>query len=142
MGLLDLLNPVHDIGELADKLIKDFVPDPAQKIALQQQLLASQSALQSKAMDLAAQVADAQSKVILAEAQGKDMLERDWRPLLMLFFAVVIGFAIFNGGYDLAGRLIPEAYVTWALKIVGLGVGGYITGQAVQDARSPTTPTS
>lgn len=118
------------------------MPDPAKKLELQQRLMEANSALQSKAMDIEAARLEAQKSIITAEATGKDFLERDWRPILMLFLATVVGFAIFNGGFDLAGRPIPEVYVTWALKIVAIGIGGYVGGQAVQDARNPAPPTT
>ncbi len=135
-SILDILNPVKAIGDLADRLIHDFVPDPAQKAALQAELLTATTNLQAKAIDASAQLASAQAAVVTAEATGKDVLERDWRPILMLFFGVVIGFMVFNGGHDVAGRDIPAAVNEWVLRITALGVGGYIGGQAVQDART------
>src|SRR2546430_15635122 len=106
MSLLDFLNPLKDIAALVNDVIGRFVPDPAQKLALQQQLLAAQAALQTQALALQSQVVDAQSRIITAEATGASWLERDWRPLLMLFFAVIVGFAVFNGGCHLFRRAI------------------------------------
>ena len=126
MSIFDVLNPIHDIVALANDVIGKFVPDPNQKLALQQQVLEASTALQSKAMDLSAQVVQAQSQIITAEASSTSWLEKDWRPLLMLFFAVVVGFAIFNGGHDFFGREINPSYVSDAMTIVKIGVGGYI----------------
>ena len=126
MSLLDFLNPVHDIVALVNDVIGKFVTDPAQRVALQAQVLAAQTALAERAMDLQSQVVDAQSKIITAEATGASWLERDWRPLLMLFFAVIVGFAVFNGGHDIAGREINPTFVDDAMTIVKIGVGGYV----------------
>src|SRR5256885_2294608 len=126
MSIFDFLNPVKDIVALVNGVISKFVADPSEKLALQQAVLEAQTALQVKALDLQAQVASAQAQIITAEATSSSWLEKDWRPLLMLFFAVVIAFAIFNGGYDLSGRAINPTYVDDALTIVKIGVGGYV----------------
>ena len=131
MSIFDFLNPLKDVADLANSIIGKFVADPNEKLALQSQILASQTALTAKALDLQSQVVDAQSKIITAEATSSSWLEKDWRPLLMLFFAVVVGFAIFNGGYDLAGRAINPSYVSDAMTIVKIGVGGYIAAPVV-----------
>ena len=44
----------------------------------------------------------------------------------MLFFAVIVGFAVFNGGHDIAGREINPTFVDDAMTIVKIGVGGYV----------------
>jgi Holin of 3TMs, for gene-transfer release len=126
MSIFDILNPIHDIASIANDIIGKFVPDPNQKLALQQQVLEASTALQSKAMDLSAQVVDAQSKIVVAEATSTSWLEKDWRPLLMLFFAIVVGFAIFNSAHDLSGRPIDPSLVADAMTIVKIGVGGYV----------------
>lgn len=139
MSFLDFLNPIKAIADVAGGLIRDFVPDPAKKLELQQQVLAAQTELQTKAMDLQAQLVQAQRDVIVAEAQGKDWLQRDWRPLFMLFLAVVIGFVVFNGAHDLAGRVIPDDVVTWVLRISAIGVGGYVGEPLIRSFRQGNT---
>jgi holin (3TMs family) len=132
MSFLDFLNPVKDIVGLVNDVIGRFVPDPAQKLALQQQVLEAQTALQAKALDYETQLTQAQAQIVTAEATSKNWLEADWRPLLMLFFAVVVGFAIFNSGHDFQGRVIDPSYVSDALTIVKIGVGGYVAEPVVK----------
>ena len=126
MSIFDILNPIHDIASLANDIIGKFVADPNQKLQLQQQVLEASTALQAKAMDLSGQVVDAQSKIVVAEATSTSWLEKDWRPILMLFFAIVVGFAIFNSAHDLSGRPIDPSLVSDAMTIVKIGVGGYV----------------
>jgi hypothetical protein len=133
-GILDFLNPVKDLVDLAGGVIKDFVPDPTKKLELQSQLSEAQLTLTSKAMDISSQLVAAQSSIITAEAQSSSWLEKDWRPMLMLFFAVVIGFAIFNGAHDLAGRSIDPNLISDAMTIVKIGVGGYVAEPVVTNA--------
>jgi len=42
-----------------------------------------------KVLDYESKIADAQSKIIIAEAQGQSFLQRNWRPILML---VIVAF--------------------------------------------------
>ncbi len=134
MSIFDVLNPVKDIVDAAGALIGKFVEDPNQKAQYTAQFEQLQSALTSKIIDLNAQVVDAQSKIITAEATSTSWLEKDWRPLLMLFFAVVLGFAIFNGGYDFSNRAINPQYISDAMTIVKIGVGGYVAEPVVTGA--------
>ncbi len=136
MGLLDLLNPAKAIADLANSVIGKFVADPNEKLALQSQVLAVSTELNTKALDLQAQVVQAQSQIITAEATSSSWLEKDWRPLLMLFFAVVVGFAIFNSGHDPWGRIIDPSYIGDAMTIVKIGVGGYIAEPVVKAFKS------
>src|SRR6266436_5595923 len=99
MSILDIINPVKIIADTANEIIGKFVTDPNQRLQYQQNVLTQTTQLQLKAMELQGQLVEAQSKVITAEAQG-DSLQRDWRPLLMLFFALIMGFAVFNSGHD------------------------------------------
>jgi Holin of 3TMs, for gene-transfer release len=136
VSVFDLLNPIKDVADIANSIISKFVADPNEKLALQQQVLTATTALQSKALDLSSQVVDAQSKIITAEATGTSWLERDWRPLLMLFFAIVVGFAVFNSAHDLSGRPIDPALVADAMTIVKIGVGGYVAQPVIAALKS------
>ena len=132
MSILDLLNPVKDIVDVVNSVISKFVADPSEKLALQQKVLDSQTALQTQALALESQRVAAEAQIITAEATSSSWLEKDWRPILMLFFAVVVGFAIFNSGHDFSGRVIDPSYVTDAMTIVKIGVGGYIAEPVVR----------
>ena len=68
---------------------------------------------------------EAQASIIVAESKG-GLLQRNWRPLLMLTFAGLIvahwfGFTAPN---------IPESVQNSLLNIVLVGVGGYIAGRS------------
>lgn len=130
-GILDFINPLKAITDVANGIIGKFVADPTEKLQLQQQVLEAQAALQAKALDLSTQVVQAQAQAVTAEATSHNWLEADWRPLLMLFFAVVVGFAIFNSGHDFAGRAIDPSLLSDAMTIVKIGVAGYVTEPVV-----------
>lgn len=72
----------------------------------------------------------AQSSIIQAEASGESWLQRNWRPLLMLWFAGLVGahwlgFTAPNISDEIVGKL---------LSIVQVGIGGYVLGRSGEKA--------
>src|SRR5712664_4652969 len=90
MSFLDFLNPVKVLADIANSIIGKFVTDPTEKLKAQEQVLAAQTELSMKAMDLQTQLTDAQSKVITAEITSQSWLARNWRPILMLTFTFIV----------------------------------------------------
>lgn len=115
------LNPVLAalLGPLAE-LVGRFIPDPEKKAAAQLQVL--QMAQNGELAQLNAAV-----QVILAEANG-NWLQRTWRPLLMVFFASLVGARWF--GFSAPGMSEAEIMKLW--EIVQLGIGGYTIGRTVE----------
>jgi len=129
-GILDLLNPVKAIGELANSIIGKFVADPTERLQLQQKVLDASTELSVKSMDLQAQLTDAQSKVITAEITSQSWLARNWRPILMLTFTFIIAW-----NYIIVPIVGAKAAVIppdmWTL--MKIGVGGYIVGRSAEN---------
>lgn len=72
---------------------------------------------------------EAAARVIVAEAQGESWLQRNWRPLLMVMFGVIIAnnyivVPIFNTP---AAAIPPDMW-----DLLKLGVGGYVVGRTVE----------
>ena len=74
----------------------------------------------------------AQASIITAEANGQSWLQRNWRPLLMLIFMVIISnnyivhpyIALFSGSSIELD--VPDQM--WSL--LKIGVGGYVVGRS------------
>jgi hypothetical protein len=64
--------------------------------------------------------------IITAEANGESWLQRNWRPLLMIWFAALVG-AHWLG---FTPPNLPESVVNNLLDIVQVGVGGYVLGRS------------
>ena len=64
--------------------------------------------------------------IILAEAKGESWLQRNWRPVLMLWFAGLVG-AHWLG---FTPPNLPVEVVNNLLDIVQVGVGGYVLGRS------------
>jgi len=80
--------------------------------------------LLGKALDVALSIMQTQSNVIVAEAQGKSWLQRNWRPITMITFLVLV---VLNAFALLKNELAPEM---WGLLKIGLG--GYVIGRSAE----------
>jgi Holin of 3TMs, for gene-transfer release len=115
------MNPLLQglLGPLVD-LVGRFIPDPEKKAAAQLEVMRM-----AQTGDLAE--LNAALQVILAESNG-NWLQRSWRPLMMLFFASLVGARWF--GYSAPSMSEAEVLELWA--IVKLGIGGYTIGRSVE----------
>ena len=115
LGILGAVAPlVKTLFKTIDKTIENKADAERIKQSIQQQLLSGQL-----------KELEAQAAIIVAESKG-GILQRNWRPLLMLIFAGLIvahwfGFTAPN---------IPESVQNSLLNIVLVGMGGYIVGRS------------
>lgn len=118
------------VGSLAKDLRTAFTGDmsPDQKAGIKRKLIE----LELMGQQLDAKTKELQSNVIIAEAKGGSWLQRNWRPLLMMEFGVIIAnnyilnpwlSAMFD--IDIVMEIPLDM---WAL--LKLGIGGYIVGRS------------
>lgn len=100
-----------------DKIVLNKAEADKIKQALQQEMMTTQAAALKAAAD-----------IIVAEAGGESWLQRNWRPLLMLWFAGLIG-AHWLG---FTAPNLSENIIQSLLDIVQLGVGGYVIGRSAE----------
>src|SRR5947209_5570511 len=129
MSIFDFLNPVKALADVASGVIGKFVIDPTEKLKAQEQVLEAQTTLSMKAMELQAQLTDAQAKVITAEVTSQSWLARNWRPLLMLTFTFIVAwnYIVVPITGTTAAVIPPDM---WTL--MKIGVGGYIVGRSAE----------
>lgn len=116
---------INGIGDAAVKfreaIIGDLPPD-------------KKAELEERYAELEGAIKGAQAKIIIAEAQGKSWIQRNWRPLLMVTIVTIIA-----NNYLLAPYLsiwtdkvkvleLPERL--WGL--MEIGVGGYIASRGLE----------
>ena len=109
------------LAAIIGKAIDKAVPDKDQAEQLKAQI--TLAAMQEGRAELEGAV-----KIITAEATGESWLQRNWRPLLMLWFAGLVG-AHWLG---FTPPNLPEAVVVNLLDIVQVGVGGYVLGRTAE----------
>lgn len=111
---------VRPITELFDELHTSG----EEKIKARTALVEIQARLTHQMMDYEARLLEAQSKVVIAEAQGKSWIQRSWRPITMLTF---LGLVVADTFGWTAFRLAEQA---WTL--LQLGLGGYVVGRSAE----------
>ena len=112
------MNPLSLITDIAGRVIDKVIPDKNARDEAKAQI--ATLALQGELKE-----AENAVKIILAEAQG-NWIQRSWRPMMMLFFAMLVGAHWF--GFTAPG-LTPEE-VDRLLQIVLVGIGGYTIGRS------------
>ncbi|MHC8508739.1 MAG: 3TM-type holin [Rhodospirillales bacterium] len=114
-----LLSPViSGVFGVIDKAVED--KDQAAQI---------KAKLQEMAITGGMKEIEAAAKVVAAEAQGESWLQRNWRPMLMCLFGVIVANNyIIAPLFGAARAEIPPDM--WDL--LKLGVGGYVVGRSVE----------
>ena len=107
------------IGAILGKVIDRAIPDEAEREKVR-------AAAMQELMQLDMAKLEAASKVIMAEATGESWLQRNWRPILMLWFAALVGAHWLGFTPE---NLHSEA-VNGLLDIVLVGTGGYVLGRS------------
>lgn len=115
--LAGLISPVTD-------LISKYVEDKDKANELRAQMFAVQTQLAEKMLEYELKLLEAKRSVIVAEATGQSWLQRNWRPITMLTFLVLVVCDSFG---LLAFRLADQA---WTLLQIGLG--GYVVGRSLE----------
>ena len=110
-----LLKGVFDV---IDQAVEDKDTAILLKAKLQEMVLTGQM----KEIEAAAQI-------IVAEAQGESWLQRNWRPLLMCLFGVIIAnnFIIVPLFGTPSAEIPPDMW-----DLLKLGIGGYVVGRSVE----------
>ena len=65
----------------AMKLLERLIPDPVKQSEAKAEMTAMLIQAQAKEMD-------SRARVVIAEATGESWLQRNWRPCLMIYFAI------------------------------------------------------
>lgn len=121
MGVLNWFSGA--IGPISDVIDAVHTSDE-ERLKLDLAFKKVQAELSGKLIELESQLLAAQASVIVAEAQGGSWLQRNWRPITMLTFLILIVADTF--GFT-EYRLSEQS---WGLLKIGLG--GYVVGRSVE----------
>jgi hypothetical protein len=128
-----LIGPIAGLFTKALDVVDKFIPDKdlaaKLKTALQEQILAI---THNEVLALL----QAQSQIIIAEAQGESWLQRNWRPMLMSTFGSIIlnnymvapyiG-ALLGAEYSIMLEIPPDMW-----DLLKLGLSGYVVGRSME----------
>lgn len=121
VGFADI---VSGIFKPIAEVIEHIVPSGDAKIALQQTLLQGQMAAAAQIMDYEKQLLQGQVDIVKAEAQSQSWIARNWRPITMLTFLVLVCCDSFG--------ILPFRLAQQAWSLLQIGLGGYVVGRSVE----------
>jgi|GEM_PF-76786 len=107
-----------------NKLVDDLNASDEDRAATRQQITALQNEAVAMALAMERETLHATAQLVAAEAMGESWLQRNWRPITMLSFLVLISADAFG---LLAFRLADEAWL-----LLQIGLGGYVVGRSVE----------
>jgi len=116
LQFLPLLFPI--LEKTLDRVLPDTVQKDKVRAELQTALLANSAELERTA-----------ANIIMSEANGESWLQRNWRPMLMVLFGVIIAnnfliVPIFNTP---TADIPPDMW-----DLLKLGLGGYVLGRSAE----------
>jgi hypothetical protein len=106
------------------KMVDDLHTSEEERLQVKSKLFELQTEMTMKVMEYENKLLESKTKIINSEAQGASWLQRNWRPITMLTFLVLV--IMDTLGYT-EFRLSGEA---WTLLQIGLG--GYVVGRSVE----------
>lgn len=121
LGILGLVfKPIVD-------LVDDLTLSPEERLSAKQALFQVQMSMYEKVLDYEARVAEAQSRIITAEASSESWLTANWRPLVMVVFAGLV----VSRWFGLVAP-IPQDIEMELWTIIKIGIGGYVGGRSLE----------
>ena len=121
---MNLLSFIGDIFKPAAKLIDAVHTSTEEKMKLNAAIKTIENELLVKVIDYETKLLEAKASIITSEAQGASWMQRNWRPITMLTFLVLVVCDSFG---LLAFRLSAEAWL-----LLQIGLGGYVTGRSAE----------
>ena len=121
---MSVLSFIGGIFEPATKLVDDLHTSEEEKLDMRRRLQSIENEFMSKVLDYETKLMDSQASIIKAEATGQSWLQRNWRPITMLTFLILVVCDSFG---ILAFRLSNEAWV-----LLQIGLGGYVAGRSAE----------
>ena len=121
---MNILGFIGEIFKPAADLIDSLHTSTEEKLTLKNKLAVIENTMTAKTIEYETKLLAAKTSIITAEATGESWMQRNWRPITMLTFLVLVVCDSFGW---LANPLASEA---WTLLQIGLG--GYVTSRGVE----------
>jgi len=121
MGIFSFISGIF---KPAADLIDNLHTSEEEKLTLKKEMMQVQDEFQSKVLEYETKLMESQSSIIRAETTSSSWITRNWRPITMLTFLVLVVLDSFD---VLANPLAPQA---WTLLQIGLG--GYVVGRSAE----------
>lgn len=115
-------------------LVDELHTSDEEKQTIKLKMMEAQYMILAQALQAETDMAAQQAKIIKAEAQGHSWLQRNWRPLLMASFIVILvnNYVLLPYAAVLGAPVQPLELPTGAWALLTTGVGGYIGGRTLE----------
>jgi hypothetical protein len=121
---MNILGFISSIFKPAVDLIDDLHTSEEERMQLTKELMKIENALTKRIIEYESQLLTSQSEMVKAESTGHSWLQRNWRPITMLTFLVLV---ILNSFGLLITPLADEAWL-----LLQIGLGGYVVGRSAE----------
>ena len=128
---MNVLSLIGQIFKPAMDMIDNVHTSTEEKLQQKAQLLELQTTFLTQALDYEQEQLKSKTAIIMAEANSQSWLARNWRPITMLTFLVLVCADAFG---QLPFRLADDA---WTLLQIGLG--GYVVGRSAEKVTTGIT---
>ena len=122
------------IGSIAGPLLQGLFGVIDQTVEDKDEAARIKAKLQTLVLEGQMKEIETAAAINVAEAQGDSWLQRNWRPMLMCLFGLIIAnnyvIAPYMALLDLPSIVLETPPELWAL--IKLGVGGYVVGRSVE----------
>ena len=110
------------LAPILEKTLDRVLPDTVEKTKVR-------AMLESELLRNAAELERTAASVIMAEARGESWLQRNWRPMLMVLFGVIIAnnFLVVPLMGTPMAQIPPDMW-----DLLKLGLGGYVLGRSAE----------
>lgn len=117
------------IASIAGPLLKGLFDVIDQSVEDKDQARVIKATLQQKILDGQMKEIEAAASIIVAEANGESWLQRNWRPMLMCLFGVIVAnnYIVVPLFGSTAAEIPPDMW-----DLLKIGVGGYVVGRSVE----------
>lgn len=121
---MSLLSFLGDLVKPVTKLIDEIHVSDEERGQLVNELTKIENQMSAKLLEYEVKLLESTTDIIKAEAQGQSWIQRNWRPITMLTFLVLIVCHYLGVlAFEIADQM-------WMLLQVG--IGGYIGGRTLE----------
>lgn len=121
---MSVLAVIGSLVSPVSKLIDKLHTSDEERGEIVNALTTLENQMSAKVLDYESKALEARASIIKTEATGQSALQRNWRPITMLTFLILVV-------CDSFGLLVvPIADQMWTL--LQLGLGGYVIGRSAE----------
>tara|TARA_R110002124_G_scaffold201634_2_gene368193 strand:- start:2009 stop:2497 length:489 start_codon:yes stop_codon:yes gene_type:complete len=121
---MNVFSFISNLFEPAVKLVDELHTSDEERLQLQSQIKAVENELLAKVIAYENQLLQSKTDIITAESTGQSWIQRNWRPITMLTFLVLVVMDSFGW--------LPNPLADEAWTLLQIGLGGYVAGRSAE----------